>query len=270
MDRIGSYHVKPYSQYRRNISLIIKEGWRKHNIHEIIEIDVTNGKNQIKKYKEKTGEHLSFTGWIIKCAAQSLFEHKEINAYRKGRKIYYFDDVDVPIPIERTINGEELPMAYIIRKVTEKTLNEVSSEIKTVLSQKPDGKKQLLGDNFSLLERFAFSAPMFIKKLLVLIIRGRPLLKKKYMGTLGVTAVGMKGSVPGWMIPMGGTTTILMVIGGIKKKPVVVVDDIKIRDILHITITVDHDIIDGGPLARFTDRFIELINQGFSIPNIDK
>jgi pyruvate/2-oxoglutarate dehydrogenase complex dihydrolipoamide acyltransferase (E2) component len=88
------------------------------------------------------------------------------------------------------------------------------------------------------------------------------------MGTLGVTAVGMKGSVPGWIIPMGGTTTFLLVIGGIIKKPIVIDESIKIRDILHVTITVDHDIIDGGPLARFTDRFIELINQGYSIPKI--
>jgi pyruvate/2-oxoglutarate dehydrogenase complex dihydrolipoamide acyltransferase (E2) component len=90
------------------------------------------------------------------------------------------------------------------------------------------------------------------------------------MGTLGITAVGMKGSVPGWMIPMGGTTTILMVIGGIMKKPRVIDDKIAIRDILHVTITADHDLIDGGPLARFTDRFIELIEQGFSIPQISE
>ena len=90
------------------------------------------------------------------------------------------------------------------------------------------------------------------------------------MRTLGVTAVGMKGTVPGWMIPMGGTTTMLIVVGGIMKKPRVINDEIVIRDILHVTMTTDHDIIDGGPLARFTDRFIELVEQGYSIPKIQE
>ena len=268
MHRVGSYQVKPFSKYRKNIALIIKEGWRKHHIHELIEIDVTNGKNKINAYKEDTGTKLSFTGWLIKCAAQSLSEHKHLNAYRRRGKIYYFDDVDVPIPIERTIDGEDIPMAYIVRRVTEKTLPEITTEIRDALSQQPDENKQLLGSSYSLLERFVFSAPLFLKKLLILIIRNRPLLKKKYMGTLGVTAVGMKGALPGWIIPMGGTTTILMVIGGIIKKPRVINGEIQIRDILHVTITVDHDLIDGGPLARYTDRFLELINQGYSIPPV--
>ena len=78
MDRLGTYHIKPFSQFRRNISLVIREGWRKHNVHEIIEIDVTNGKNLISKFKKKTGKHLSFTGWIVKCAAQALYYHKPL------------------------------------------------------------------------------------------------------------------------------------------------------------------------------------------------
>jgi pyruvate/2-oxoglutarate dehydrogenase complex dihydrolipoamide acyltransferase (E2) component len=269
MNRVGSYHIKPFSKFRRNISLIVHEGWRKHTTHELLELDVTNGKQLIKQYKETSGNHLSFTGWIIKCAAQALSEHKQLNAYRKGKKIYYFDDVDVPIPIERKINGEDVPMAYIIKQATEKSLEDITQEINSALKQTPDGNKQLLGrKTYTWLERFAFSTPVVLQKLLIRIIRNRPLLRKKYMGTLAVTAVGMKGKIPGWIIPMGGTTTILIVVAGIMKKPRVVNDEITSRDILHVTVTTDHDLIDGGPLARFTDRFIELIEQGYSIPHL--
>ena len=268
MPRIGTYHVKPFSIYRRNISLITREGWRKNRFHTLIEIDVTDARKKIKSYKEKTSNHISFTGWIVKCVAQTLSEHKELNAYRKGRKIYYFDDVDIPIPVERKIGDEMVPMAYIIRDVNNKTLIEISKEISNVQKQTPDGKKQVFGDEFTPLERFAFHAPMIFKKLLIIILRRSPLLKKKHMGTLGVTSVGMKGSIPGWIIPMGGTTTMLFVIGSIVKKPSVVNDAIKIREILHVTISVDHDLIDGGPLGRFTERLLELCAEGFSIPQI--
>jgi pyruvate/2-oxoglutarate dehydrogenase complex dihydrolipoamide acyltransferase (E2) component len=267
MDRVGTYQIKPFSTFRKNIALIIKEGWKKHTIHALIEIDVTTGKKKLRDIAEQTGEKLSFTGWIIKCAAQALSEHKEINAIRKGRnKIICFDDVDIPIPIERTIDGEKIPMAYILRKANEKTLTEITKEIRSVQFQSVDENKQVLGSTFTPLERIAFKAPMFLKKFLLFLVKHSPILKKKHMGTLGVTAVGMKGRFPGWIIPLGGVTTILFVIGGITKKPGVIQNDtIAIREYLHVTIAVDHDLIDGGPLARFLDRFIELCEKGYGI-----
>ena len=182
MNRVGSYYIKPFTKFRRNITLVVHEGWRKHATHEIMELDVTFGKQLIHSYKNQSGKHLSFTGWIIKCAAQALIEHKELNAYRRGNRIYYFDDVDVPIPVERIVDGESVPMVYILRRATEKSLEEISEEIKIATTQSPDGNKQLLGKKeYSWLERVAFSSPQFLQKILILFIRNRPLLKKKYM-----------------------------------------------------------------------------------------
>ena len=89
------------------------------------------------------------------------------------------------------------------------------------------------------------------------------------MGTFGVTAIGMKGRYPGWAIPLGGVTSSIIVVGGINKKPGVVNDKIEIREYLNLTITVDHDIIDGGPLVRFVDRLNELIEEGFGLDIIN-
>jgi pyruvate/2-oxoglutarate dehydrogenase complex dihydrolipoamide acyltransferase (E2) component len=33
-----------------------------------------------------------------------------------------------------------------------------------------------------------------------------------------------------------------------------------------MTVTVDHDIVDGGPLARFIDRLNELMETGYGLP----
>ncbi|HHH83867.1 MAG TPA: dehydrogenase, partial [Thermoplasmatales archaeon] len=45
----------------------------------------------------------------------------------------------------------------------------------------------------------------------------------------------------------------------------IVEGDTKIREMLNITITIDHDMIDGGPLARFVDRMIELTESAFGL-----
>ena len=265
MDRIGKYEIRPFSKSRRNIILILKEGWHRHSAHGIIEIDVTKARKLIKDLKNE-GKDISFTGFIIKCIAQALSEHKELNALRHGKKkMVIFDDVDVAIPVERSTDSEIRPMVYILRKANEKNFLEITKEIRSVQSEKVDESSQLLGKSLTRLERFALNSPFFVKRFLLWISRRNAILKKKYMGTIGVTSIGMKGRFPGWVVPLGGTTTILFVLGSIVKKPGVVENNIKVRDYLNLTVSVDHDIVDGGPFARFIDRLIELIERGYGL-----
>lgn len=266
MDKIGKYEIKPFTKERRDITLIVREGRLRHNTHALIEFDVTSARKKIKDIQKKTGDRLSFTAWIIKCVAQTITEHKEFNSYRHGkRKIIVFDDVDITLPVERMVNGKEKTMVYIIRKANEKSVKEISKEIRLVQKEEVDDSTELLGKNLNWVERFVLSSPMFIKKLILRIIRNNAKIKKKYMGSAGVTAIGMKGKFHGSVIPMGGTATLLLVVGGIIKKPGVVDDKIKIREYLQTTITTDHDIIDGGPLTRFINRLDELIENSFGL-----
>ena len=130
MNHIGNYHIKPFSKHRQNIVLITKEGGRKHSVHAYIELDVTDARENIKKIFKKNGEKYSFTGWICKCVAESLCKHTDLNAYRLGkRKIVVFDDVDIGIIVERIVNGKLRPLGYVLRKVNEKKLNEITKEI---------------------------------------------------------------------------------------------------------------------------------------------
>lgn len=265
MTRIGHYRTEPFTQERKNISIILKENARKNNINALVEADVTHGRQTIKELKKEKNIDISFSGWIVKCLAKALTEHKDLNSYRSGRKVYIFDDVDVNIPVERKIDEEARPRIYIIRRANEKTVEEISEEIRQVQREKIEASTQILGKNISLKEKIILKSPSFIKKLLLIITRRAPRLKKKYMGTVGVTSVGSVGKFPGWLLSLGGITTTFIDIGGIVKKPGVIKDEIKIREYLHLTVIVDHDIVNGAPLARFIDRFIELIEKGYSL-----
>ena len=87
---------------------------------------------------------------------------------------------------------------------------------------------------------------------------------KKYVGTVGITAVGMFGKGAGWGIPPA-LPTLMMTVGGISQKPVFIDGQIVMRDYLNLTISFDHDIIDGAPAARFTERLKELIESGYGL-----
>ena len=56
-----------------------------------------------------------------------------------------------------------------------------------------------------------------------------------------------------------------MTVGGIGEKQTVVDGQIVTRDYLNLTISFDHDIIDGAPAVRFTERLKELIESGFGL-----
>lgn len=64
------------------------------------------------------------------------------------------------------------------------------------------------------------------------------------------------------MYPIG------VIIGGISKNPGVIRDKIAIREYLHLTISANHDVVDGAPLARFISKLSSLMEGAFSLDKI--
>ncbi len=74
----------------------------------------------------------------------------------------------------------------------------------------------------------------------------------------------MKGA--GWGIPLPDHS-LWVTVGGIGEKSGVVDGHIAIREYLSLTISFDHDIVDGAPAARFTARLKELLESGYGLPD---
>ena len=53
----------------------------------------------------------------------------------------------------------------------------------------------------------------------------------------------------------------MITVGGIATKPRYVDGDLQPRELLDVTISVDHEVVDGAPAARFARRLAELIEQ---------
>jgi 2-oxoacid dehydrogenases acyltransferase (catalytic domain) len=71
----------------------------------------------------------------------------------------------------------------------------------------------------------------------------------------------MFGHSCGWgLVPL--PHTLGLVVGSIARKPAVVEDRIEPREILHLTVVFDHDVVDGAPAARFAARLVELVMRG--------
>jgi pyruvate/2-oxoglutarate dehydrogenase complex dihydrolipoamide acyltransferase (E2) component len=257
------YQVVPYPKLRRIIAVMLRSFQRKPMIHGLLEVDVTKARARLREHKAKTGESLSFTAFLIACLAKAVDEHKAVQAYRKGRnQLILFEDVDVNTQIEHEVNGQKQAIVYILRAANRKTFREIHHEIR--VAQGEDVAKAVKGVKAlnSLL-----SLPTFLLRIgywvLWWIGRTSPQLMKKYAGTVSLTAVGMFGKGAGWGIPLAGQT--MITVGGIGVKPGVVDGHIAIREYLSLTISLNHDLIDGAPAARFTQRLKDLIESGYGL-----
>jgi hypothetical protein len=60
----------------------------------------------------------------------------------------------------------------------------------------------------------------------------------------------------------------MVTVGGIGEKPALVDGRVASREYLSLTISVDHEVVDGAPAARFTQRLKELIESGYGLDGI--
>jgi len=255
----ADYQVVPYPKIRRWMAAMFRSVQHKPMIHGLIEVDVTRARAHLREHKATTGESLSFTAFLTACLAKAVDEHKAVQACRKSSKhLIVFEEVDVYLPIEHDVAGQKQPMPYILRAANRKTVREIHREIRA--AQVQGVTKDLM--RFQSLPTFLFKPYLWI---FTWIGRTHPRLWKKNVGTVCMTAVGMFGNGAGWGIPPAPPTTLMMTVGGIAEKPGVVNGTIAIREYLSLTLSVNHDIVDGAPAARFTERLKELIESGYGL-----
>jgi chloramphenicol O-acetyltransferase len=256
------YQVVPHPAYMRFAAAAYQFVRHRPLMHGLLEVDVTEARAILREHKAKTGESLSFTAFLCACLGKAVDEHKAVQAFRLGgKRLILFDDVDIAIRIEREVSGQQYVVPYIIRAANRKNFRQMHDEIRTAQ----------VADVRHAVTRFRFLPPMLYWPFLWTfagIERWRPQLLKRTMGTVGITSVGMFGAGAGWGIPPVQPTALMVTVGGIGEKQVIVEGRVEVREHLSLTISVDHDVVDGAPAARFARRLKELIESGYGLADV--
>lgn len=259
------YQVVDLAPGRRIWLNTLDLSWTPHAIYGLLEVDVTVARQFIAEHKARTGETLSFTGYLTFCLARAVDEDKAVQAYLKNRKQFViFDDVDVGLMVEGKIGEKKALMGHVIRGANHKTYREIHQEIRQVQSEPvPPGRGMPSWFRSAMLLPRPLS--ILVKSLLGMILRRDPTILVSMSGTVDITSVGMfGGGHSGWGLTPTGTS-LGLVVGGTAWKPAVVEGRIEPREILNLTVVFDHDVIDGAPAARFTHRLMELIESGYGL-----
>jgi pyruvate/2-oxoglutarate dehydrogenase complex dihydrolipoamide acyltransferase (E2) component len=88
---------------------------------------------------------------------------------------------------------------------------------------------------------------------------------RRRVGTIAVTAVGMFGGGSGFGVTPLTLMSCEVIVGGMSQRPRVIDGQIQIRDILDLTLVIDHNIVDGAPAARFAAHLRELVETAAAV-----
>jgi pyruvate/2-oxoglutarate dehydrogenase complex dihydrolipoamide acyltransferase (E2) component len=236
-------------------------GLQKHHVSALLEFDVTESRKKLQDLR-RNGINISFNAWIIKVISSVLQKHPEASAFiYNKKKLIIFNDINISIIVEKKIDNNKVPIPIVIEKTNNKSASEITSEIENAKNQDLSANDIVINKHSTLSERVYYHLPGFMRRLAWRIILRNPKIAYPKMGNAVITSIGMMGRINGWFIHKS-VHPISFGIGSILKKAVVVDNEIKVREILNMTILVDHDVIDGAPMVRLLNDLTKLIESG--------
>ncbi len=195
-------------------------------VTNFIEIDITD-LLKIRKEMINSGEiKFSINDLFILVTAEAIKQNKIINSTFVNNDVFkIFSDINIGIAVD-TPDGLVVP---VLKNVGKMSLYEISKHTKVLIEKAMSGK--LLFDDIQ-------------------------------DGTFTITNLGNLGTdffTPIINLPQSA----ILGIGTIKKKPLIVKDNILIRDTIILCLSYDHRIIDGAPAARFLGDIKKLLEEDY-------
>jgi len=259
------YKIHKFPQSRIATVDICEIGKGKHHVTGLIELDISKFRKKIREYNKHNKNKISFTACIISVISNTIKKYETSSSYLKGKnKLMIFADINVSIIVEKALNGQKVPIPLIIEKANEISIEAISKQINDAKNKQIIKKDIVLQKKADRFERIYYFLPGYIRRYVWKYILRHPKLSFKKMGNVAITSIGMMGQIKGWFVPIS-IHPICFGLSSIIKKPTVIDDRIEIREMLNMTILLDHDVIDGAPMARFISELSKNIENGYNL-----
>ena len=164
---------------------------------------------------------ISINDIIIKVAAAALIQHPQVNASYQEKIVRYYEHADVGVAVAI----EDGLITPVVRAADQKSLSQIAAEVR------------------ELAER----------------ARSKRLKPEEYTGaTFSVSNLGMFG-IDEFTAVINPPEGAILAIGAMSAKPVVRDNEIVIRQMMRVTMSCDHRVIDGATGAKFLQTFKKIL-----------
>jgi pyruvate dehydrogenase E2 component (dihydrolipoamide acetyltransferase) len=164
---------------------------------------------------------ISINDIIIRVAAAALIQHPQVNASFQEKFVRYYEQADVGVAVAI----EDGLITPVVRAANQKSLSQIAAEVR------------------ELAER----------------ARSKRLKPEEYTGaTFSISNLGMFG-IDEFTAVINPPEGAILAVGAMTAKPVVRENEIVIRQMMRVTMSCDHRVIDGATGARFLQTFKKIL-----------
>jgi pyruvate dehydrogenase E2 component (dihydrolipoamide acetyltransferase) len=164
---------------------------------------------------------ISVNDIIIKCAAVALIQHPQVNASFQEKFIRYYEHADIGVAVAI----EDGLITPVVRGADQKSLSQIAGEVR------------------ELAER----------------ARSRKLKPEEYTGaTFSISNLGMFG-IDEFTAVINPPEGAILAIGAMTPKPVVRDNQVVVKQMMRVTMSCDHRVIDGATGAKFLQTFKKIL-----------
>jgi len=226
-------------------------------VHSILEFDVTDARTFVKQ--QRRNGRASFKAFLMYCLARAAMAYPEVHSMRRGRKHYFFNHIDIATIFEDTVEGHLQVVPGVLTNVEQKSIHEITDELENFKATEVNRSNMVMGKpGASLLTRLFMKLPQFMQQWTFNFLLGNPIRAQKMMGSIMFSNLSPFVDRAAWGIPLSMHPCNVLT-GPIVKKPVVHNGKIAIRSILNLTISFDHDVVDGAQMSRFVNHLADII-----------
>jgi len=164
---------------------------------------------------------ISVNDIIVKAAAMSLLKHPWVNASYQDKHIRFYEQADIGVAVAI----DEGLITPVVRGANLKGLSEISAEIKDLAGKAKSKKLQ----------------------------------PEEYTGaTFSISNLGMMG-IKEFTAIINPPEAAIIAVGGSTPTPVVRDGQVVVRNIMHVTMSCDHRVVDGATGAKFLQTFKQML-----------
>ena len=251
MQRERGAETRPFPSNRRLVTAAVRAGKRIVPMHGLIEVDVDEARRLLTAQQPP----LSMTAFVVASVARAAARHPEVHAFRDWRgRLVEHRHVDVQTLVEVPTTQGEFGLVHVVRDADIRDVAAISAELRAV---KFDHARTTSGRLLDTLAPAFGRIPGLYRLALSVMSRSRAV--HLATGTVQVTAVGMFAGGSGYAIAPPTLASLLVVVGGASRQPRAVDDEIALREVLDLTVTVDHNVVDGAPATRFAATLRRLL-----------
>lgn len=219
----SGYRDEPLSEMRRTIArrLVTSIGPVPH-FFLTIEIEMDRAADMRQQVNSLYPDvKLSLNDIIIKVAAAALIQHPQVNASFQDKTVRYYEHADIGVAVA-TENGLITP---VVRSADLKSLLDIAAEVRELAGR----------------------------------ARERKLKPEEYLGaTFSISNLGMFG-IDEFTAVINPPEAAILAVGAMSPKPVAKDGEIEIHQMMRVTMSCDHRVVDGAVGAQFLQTFKQIL-----------